>query len=231
MEPTAMVWQSARAPPRLSRPSRTAFCNTSASAQDSQVSMPASELPDISVSARPERRIGRRRSIFSHRARDSADLYSVADAARRMSPGALIGVPHLVDSYFIAVGYGMSRTVSACRGGSLTVAAAGGTSQATSATGLRQCGQAGPASRPAPGPARDATSVVGPGGRATSRVAALRLRRRRGLPWARCQRCLQRALQYFCRGAAGVQVNGAPQAGQSRCSALTGWSRRPRPCG
>jgi hypothetical protein len=159
------------------------------------------------------------------------------DAAHRKSPGVLIGVPHLVDSYFIAVGYGMSRTVSACRGGSLTVAAAGGTSQATRATGLRQCGQAGPAVRPAspPGPASGGTGgtlAVGPGGRATSRVAALRLLRRRGLPWARCQRCLQRALQYFCRGAAGVQVNGVPHWGQSRCSALTVSSRpRWRPCG
>jgi len=35
--------------------------------------------------------------------------------------------------------------VSAGRGGSLTSAAVGGTSQATRATGLRQCGQAGPA--------------------------------------------------------------------------------------
>jgi hypothetical protein len=126
--------------------------------------------------------------------------------------------------------------VPACRGGSLTVAAAGGTSQATSATGLRQCGQAGPAVRPSPVPAcggdGGATSVVTAAGRATSRVAALRLRRRRGLPWARCQRCLHRALQYFCRGAAGVQVNRVPQAGHSRCSGLTASSRlRSRPCG
>jgi hypothetical protein len=165
-----------------------------------------------------------------------------ADAARRMSPGVLTGVPHLVDLKFITVGYALSRIVSACRGGSLTVAAAGGTSQATRATGLRQCGQAGSAARPGSGSAAGgsggpawvagATRVVAPGGRATSRVAALRLRRRRGLPWARCQRCLHCAVQYFCLGAAGVQVNGVPHWGQSRCSALTGLSRlRWRPCG
>jgi hypothetical protein len=30
------------------------------------------------------------------------------------------------------------------------------------------------------------------------------------LRWAVCQGCLQRVLQYFCRGAADVQVNGVP---------------------
>jgi AAA domain (dynein-related subfamily) len=159
----------------------------------------------------------------------------VSDAARRSSPMVLIEVPHLVDLEFIAVRYWVSRIVSACRGGSLTLAAAGGTSQATSATGLRQCGQAGSAARPSPVPAGGgdgrATPVVAAGARATLPVAFLRLRRR-GFPWARCQRCLQRALQYFCRGAAGVQVNGVPHWGQSRCSALTGLSRRRwRPCG
>src|SRR5579859_3927452 len=105
-----------------------------------------------------------------------------------MSPGALIGVPHLVDSYFIAVGYGLSRIVSACRGGSLTLAAAGGTSQATRATGLRQCGQAGPAVRApsgasaagagAGGPTSvvGATRAVGAGGRAASRAGSWRSR-------------------------------------------------------
>jgi hypothetical protein len=66
-----------------------------------------------------------------------ADL-GVADGAHRRSPGVLTESSHLVDLEFITVGYVLSRIVPACRGGSLTVAAAGGTSQATSATGLRQ---------------------------------------------------------------------------------------------
>ncbi|HEX3962321.1 MAG TPA: transposase [Trebonia sp.] len=100
------------------------------------------------------------------------------DGARRRSPGVLVESPHLVDLEFITVGYVLSRIVSACRGGSLTVAAAGGTSQATSATGLRQCGQAGWAARPAcpavPAAGGDgsATPAVAAAGPATSQVAA-----------------------------------------------------------
>jgi len=55
--------------------------------------------------------------------------------------------------------------------------AAGGTSQATSATGCRQCGQAGAALRPLAGVCGGlATGVVGAGGRASSRAGPVRLR-------------------------------------------------------
>ena len=96
--------------------------------------------------------------------------------------------------------------------------------------GLRQCGQAGAAVSWPPG-------VAGAGGRTSpaggrSSPAGERAwwpaggpprRRRAFLPYRSCQRCLQRVLQYFCRGAAGVQVNSVPQTGQGRCSAVTGW--------
>ncbi len=72
---------------------------------------------------------------------------SGADGARRRSPRVLSEIPHLVDRLDYLAGYWLSRAVAACGGGVATPAAAGGTSQATIATGCRQCGQAGAAVR------------------------------------------------------------------------------------
>ena len=168
------------------------------------------------------------------------DVATWRDGAHRKSPGVLSGVPHLVDSYFIAVDYGSSRIVAGVSRRCLTLAAAGGTSQATRATGLRQCGQAGTAARPVRGsPRRGAGGRVGVAGAgvvpAWRAGAGARRRRRAWLP-AAAPAGLAAGLvpavlaagaeQYCCAGRAGVQVNGAPQAGQSRCSALTAWSPR-----
>jgi len=67
------------------------------------------------------------------------------DGARPRSPSVLSGVPHLVGPLEYLVDHGSSRVSPAWRAGGATVAAAGGTSQATMATGWRQCGQAGTA--------------------------------------------------------------------------------------
>jgi transposase len=139
-------------------------------------------------------------------------------------------------TWLIGVCHGSSRRVAVMCCGGMVMLAAGGTSQATSATGCRQCGQAGAAVRPpadAGGPGGMAPAAGAPaGGRAASgsrATPAAGPRRRCALLRCRsCQRCLQRWLQYFWRGAAGVQVNSVPQTGQGRCSAVTGVPRSRR---
>ena len=141
------------------------------------------------------------------------------DDARRNPPVLLTGNRQFVDGYITLLTgacHGSSRRVALTCGGGVVMLAAGGTSQATSATGCRQCGQAGAEVRLLPGAGAAGWAS---GGRATSGVGPLR-RRRAFLPYRSCQRCLQRGLQNFCLGAAGVQVKLVPQAGQGRCSAV-----------
>ena len=110
------------------------------------------------------------------------------------------------------VRYWLSRTVTACRGGVATLAAAGGTSQATIATGCRQWGQAGVAAR-VPGPGVAAAAGAAAVVRGGTRVVATRL-----AGW--------QAGVAVAEGGDGLAAAGAPPAGLHGCCRTAAGGRR-----